>query len=55
MNPIENLWAILKQRLWKQTVFSENSEVKVYEIWNEIYTDVVRNLYEYYINRLLDV
>ena len=32
LNPIENLWAILKQRLQKQTVFWENLEEKVYEI-----------------------
>ena len=55
LNPIENLWAILKQRLRKQTVFWENLEEKVYEIWNEIDADVVRNLYENYRNRLLDV
>ena len=55
LNPIENLWAILKQRLGKQTVFWENLEEKVYEIWNEIDADVVRNLYENYTNRLLDV
>ena len=54
LNPIENLWAIFKQRLRKQTVFWENFE-KVYEIWNEIDADVVRNLYEDYTNRLLDV
>ena len=55
LNPIENLWAILKQRLRKQTVFWENLEEKVYEIWNEIDADVVRNLYENYTNRILDV
>ena len=55
LNPIENLWAILKQRLQKQTVFWENLEEKLYEIWNEIDADVVRNLYEIYTNRLLDV
>ena len=55
LNPIETLWAILKQQLRKQTVFWENLEEKVYEIWNEIDADVVRNLYENYTNRLLDV
>ena len=55
LNPIENLWTILKQRLRKQTVFWENLEEKVYEIWNEIDADVVRNLYENYTTRLLDV
>ena len=53
LNSIENLWAILKQRLRKQTVFWENLE-NVYEIWNEIDPEV-RNLYENYTNRLLDV
>ena len=55
LNLIDNLWAILKQRLRKQTVFLENLEEKVYEIWNEIDADVVRNLYENYTHRLLDV
>ena len=50
LSPIENLWAILKQRLRKQ-----NLEQKVYDIWNEIDADVVRNLYKNYTNRLLDV
>ena len=40
LNPIENLWAILKQRLRKQTVFWENLEENLYEIWNEIDADV---------------
>ena len=43
---IENLLAIVKQRLRKQAVFLENLEEKVYEIWKEINADVVRNLYE---------
>ena len=55
LNPIENLCAILKQWLRKQTVFWENLEEKVYEIWNELDADVVRNLYENYTNHLLDV
>ena len=55
LNSIENLWAILKQRLRKQTFFWENLEENVYEIWNEINPDVVRTLYENYTNRLLDV
>ena len=56
LNPIENLWAILKQLFRKQTVFFwENLEEKVNEIWNEIDAEVVRNLYENYTNRLLDV
>ena len=44
--------ANIKQRLRKQTVFWENLEEKVYEIWNEIAADVVTNLYENYTNRL---
>ena len=55
LNPIEKLWAILKQQLRKQTVFWKNLEEKVYEMWNEIDADVVRNLYENYANRLLDI
>ena len=34
--------------------FCENLE-KLYEIWNEIDVEVVRNPYENYTNRLLDV
>ena len=44
----------LKPRLRKQTVFWDNLEEKVYEIWNENDADVVRNLYENYTNHLLD-
>ena len=55
LNPIKNLWAILKQRLREQTVFWKKLEEKVNEIGNEIDADVVRNLYEHYTNRLLDV
>ena len=55
LNPIENLWAILKQRLRKQTIFWENLEEKVYEIWNEIDTDLVGDLYENNTKRLVDV
>ena len=40
------IWAITK---------TGNLEENVYEIWNEIDADVVRNLYENYTNRLLDV
>ena len=46
------------QQFWcndyENRVFWENLD-KVYEIWNEIDADVVRNLYENYANRLLDV
>ena len=55
LDPIEILWAILKQRLRKQTIFWGNLEEKVYEVWKEIGADVVRNLYENYTNRLLEV
>ena len=54
LNPIENFWAILMQRLQKQTFFRKNLE-RVYEIWIEIDPDAVRNMYENYTNRLLDV
>ena len=52
---LRKIYRQFKQRLRKQTVFWENFEEKVYEIWNEIDPDVVRNLYENYANRLLDV
>ena len=52
LNSIENLWAILMQRLQKQS-FWQNLEKGKFE--NEIDADVVRNLYENYSNRLLDV
>ena len=55
LNPIETFWAILKQRLQKQTVFREHWEEKLYGFWNEIETNVVRNLYENYTNHLLGV
>ena len=55
-------WILLKiyGRLWSsdyenKQFFWENLEEKVCEIWNEIDADVVRNLYENYTNRLLDV
>ena len=54
LNPIEKFLVILMQRFKKQTVFWKNLE-KMYEIWNEIDPDVVRNLYENYRNRPLDV
>ena len=50
LNPIENLCAILKHLLQKQTVHCENLE-----FWNEIDPYVIRNMYEKYTNRLLDV
>ena len=40
---------------YENRVFWGNLEEKLYEIWNEIDPDVVRNLYENYRNRLLDV
>ena len=36
LNPFENLWAIIKERLRKQTVSWENFEGKVLEFWNNI-------------------
>ena len=44
----------MKQGLRKQTVFWENLE-KLYETWNEVDADVVRNLYENYTNHLIDI
>ena len=34
LNPIENAWAMLKQRLRKLTIFCENLEENGSEIWN---------------------
>ena len=45
LNPIENLWAIIKERLRKQTVSWENLE-KIVEIWNNIDQETVAKLYE---------
>ena len=54
LNSFENLWAILKHRLQKQTVFfGENIKEKVSEIWNKIDADVVSSLYKNYTSRLL--
>lgn len=55
LNPIENLWAILKKRLQKQTITWENLEEKVMEIWNSIAQETVQKLYENYETRLKNV
>ena len=44
LNIIENLWAIVKKRLAKQTVSWENLEEKVQEIWNSIVRDCSKTL-----------
>ena len=45
LNIIENLWAIVKKRLQKQTVFWENLDEKVMEIWSQITQETVINLF----------
>ena len=44
LNVIENLWAILKKRLAKQSVSWEKLEEKVQEIWNSIELETVQKL-----------
>ena len=46
LNIIENLWAIVKIRLAKQSVSWENLEEKVQEIWNSIELESVQKLYD---------
>ena len=46
LNIIENLWAIVKKRLAKQSVSWENLEEKVQEIWNSIELETVQKLYD---------
>ena len=53
--PIEVFGQFWSSDYENRQFFWENLEEKVYEIWNEIDADVVRNLYENYLNRLLDV
>ena len=45
----------LEATITKTEKILEKFRKKVYEIWNEVDADVVRNLYETYANRLLDV
>ena len=52
LNIIENLWAIVKKRLQKQTVFWENLDEKVMEIWSQITQETVINLFNSVENRL---
>ena len=46
LNIIENLWAIVKKRLAKQSFSWENLEDKVQEIWNSIELETVQELYD---------
>ena len=45
-SPDLNLWAIIKERLRKQTVSSENFEEKILEIPNNSDQEFVAKLYE---------
>ena len=60
LNPIENMWAIIKKRLQKQVFTRENSEQKVWkevwtETWEEIDAETVRHLYNSFQGRLENV
>ena len=55
LNPIENIRAIFKKSLRGQIGTRENLEEKVMEVWNNINTDVVRNVYSSYENCLVKV
>ena len=46
LNIIENLWAIVKKRLAKQSVSWENLEEKVQKIWNSIELETVQKFYD---------
>ena len=46
LNIIENLWAIVKKRLAKQSVSWEILEEKVQKIWNSIELETVQKLYD---------
>ena len=52
LNIIENLWAIVKKRLAKQTVLWENLDEKVQEIWNSIDLETIQKLYDSISDRL---
>ena len=52
LNPIEILWANLKERLRKQMFSWKNLEEKLLEIWNNIDEETVANLYESMKNRI---
>ena len=52
LNIIENLWAIVKKRLAKQSVSWENLEDKVQEIWNSIELETVQKPYDSISERL---
>lgn len=55
INPIENLWAIIKKRLGSQTVTWENLDQKVREIWDSIEPEIIQNLYDSMPNRIKKV
>ncbi len=55
LNPIENMWAIIKKRLQKQVVTWENLVEKVIQIWEEIDAETVKHLYNSFQGRLKKV
>jgi transposase len=47
LNPIENVWAIMKQRLNKKRPKSlEELDQVIQQIWESIEIDILRKLYE---------
>ena len=46
LNVIENLWAYVKRQLRTMTVTWENLEDTILEIWNNILTEIIENLYD---------
>ena len=53
LNPMENIWAILKKSLQGQTLTWENLEETVIDIWNNISPEIIRNMYASYESRLV--
>jgi hypothetical protein len=58
MNPIENLWSIIKKKRQKKFGFCKKKNdliEQVFEIWNEINDELLDNLTDSIENRLLEV
>ena len=53
LNPMENIWAILKKSLQGQTLTWESLEETVIDIWNNISPEIIRNMYASYESRLV--
>ena len=58
MNPIENLWSIIKKRRQKKFGFVKTKDElieQVFEIWNEIDNSLLESLTDSIENRLREV